>query len=82
MSELRAGTPVAVAGVTLIPIERVGAAVEMRGRGLWFTGVKEPIAVVILRPGSACAVAVDGEARSISELVVDVPGLEALLEGH
>ncbi len=44
---LRAGTPVHVGGVTLVPIEHVALQSEMGIVGAWFSVAKQPYALIV-----------------------------------
>ena len=44
---LRAGTPVTVGAVTLLPIERVVTHARQSNSSVWFSVSKEPLALVI-----------------------------------
>lgn len=77
---VRAGTPLRVGAVVLLPIERVVVHAGAGARGAWFTAAKEPYALVV-RDG-------DGEVRvldlgagavSLEELRERIPGLEGVL---
>jgi len=79
MSELRAGAPITVAGITLIPIERVWTNSEKQPYAYWFNATKEAVAVVICELEGPRAVDVEAHERPIDELIVEVPELESLL---
>ncbi len=78
--ELSIGTPLAVAGVTLIPIERV-YAICLQGRGgISFVGTKEPYAVLVVSASARAAYRIDGGTIPLYELAKEVRGLVGLLE--
>lgn len=79
MNELRAGAPITVAGITLIPIERVRIDSGALSRAWWLSAAKEAVAVVLCGPEGPRAVDVEGRGRPVDELLAEVPGLESLL---
>lgn len=79
MSELRAGAPITVAGITLIPIERVLIHSEEPPYACWLSASKEAVAVVICGPKGARAVDVQARERPIDELIAEIPELEPVL---
>jgi hypothetical protein len=50
--EVAIENPVAVAGVTLIPVTRVSLNCQRGGYGISFFGVKQPISVVVASPSA------------------------------
>ena len=79
MSELRAGAPIAVAGITLIPIERVRIACEKQLRAYWLSATKEALAIVVCDPAGPRVVDVEARELPVEGLLAQVPGLELLL---
>lgn len=79
MSELRAGTPITAAGITLIPIERVRIDSGTQPHAYWFNATKEAVAVVICAPEGPRAVDVQAHEWPLDELIAQVPELEAVL---
>ena len=79
--EIRIEAPVAVAGVTLVPIVKASLN-HWHGKGrLSFFGTKQPVSVVIVSPQAKRAFRIDGEEISLDELAKEVPGLEEVLKG-
>jgi hypothetical protein len=79
MNGLRPGAPINVAGITLIPIERVRIDSGLLSRAWWLSAAKEAVAVVLCGPEGPRAVDVEGRGRPVDELLAEVPGLESLL---
>ena len=75
---LRAGSPVHVGGVTLVPIEHVALRSEMGIVGAWFSVAKQPYALIVRDATGIRTVDIDG-AVSLGELREKIPGLDALL---
>lgn len=79
MSELRAGAPIAIAGVTLIPIERVRIWFEQQPDAYWLGAMKEALAVVVCNRTGARVVDMEARELPIDEFITQIPGLESLL---
>jgi hypothetical protein len=76
---LRAGAPVAVGPVTLVPIERVVLNAE-RGAGMaWFAALKEPYALIVRDARGLRAVDARAAPLSLDALRETVAGLDAVL---
>jgi uncharacterized spore protein YtfJ len=75
---LRAGTPVHVDGVTLLPIEHVAIQSEMDIVGAWFSVAKRPYALIVRDAAGIRTIDIDG-AVSLPELRDNIPELDALL---
>ncbi len=79
MSDLRAGTPVTVSDVTIIPIEKTLSRSFTTKQGFWMYSSKNPVALVFCGPRGSKAVDIAGRDLRLEELVHKVPGLEAIL---
>jgi hypothetical protein len=79
MSELRAGDPVTVAGVTLIPIERLRISAEKQPYAYWLDATKDVYALVICDHQGPRAVDVEAKERPVDEFITEIPELETLL---
>ena len=79
MSELRAGAPITVAGITLIPIERVRIHSEKQSHAYWLNATKEAVAVVICEREGPRIIDVEAHERHIDEFIKVVPELNSLL---
>ncbi len=76
---VRAGKPLGVGSVSLLPIERVRVCSDRSARGAWFAVAMEPYALVVRDAGGLRAVGPDAEALSLDELREQIRGLDALL---
>jgi len=81
-SKLRAAAPVAVAGLILIPIEQVRNFSYTARTCYYVAALKEPVAVLICGEGISKALDIEGRETALDDLILQVPGLEALLEKH
>ena len=79
MNELRAGAPVVVAGVTLIPLERLRVVSTAWRQDCWVHATKEAFALVICDAHGPHAVDADGHPLSIEHLIELVPELQTAL---
>ena len=76
---LRAGRPIRLGAVVLLPIERVVLHSVRDARRLWVSAAKEPMALVVREAGGTWAVGADATAIPLGELRERIPGLDALL---
>ncbi len=79
MSKPCAATPITVAGMPLIPIERVRIHRGMQPCAHWLEASKEAVAVVICEPEGPRAVDVGAQERPIGELIAEISELESVL---
>lgn len=77
---VRAGTPLRVGSVTLLPIERVVVHSGMGALGAWFTAAKEPYALVVRDAGGIRILGIGATVVSLEALREGIPGLDAVLE--
>ena len=73
---LRAGRPLRVGSVTLLPIERVVVRAGKGAGAAWFSAEKEPYAFVLRDEGGVRVVGVGPVEVSLEELREKVPGLD------
>ena len=73
---LRAGRPLRVGPVTLLPIERVVLRAGTAASAAWFSAEKEPYAIVVHDEGGVRAVGVGPVVVSLADLREKVPGLD------
>ena len=73
--------PVAVAGMTLIPVTRVSLNYWNNRGGLSFFGVKQPIGMVVVSPSAKRAFRITGEEISLDQIIAEIPGIKKVLEG-
>jgi len=79
--EVEIGSPVTVAGVTLIPVIKVSLNYWRRNGSLSFFGVKQPIGVVVVSPSAKRAFRITGEEVPLDQFIQEVPGIKEVLEG-
>lgn len=77
--ELGIDNPVAVAGVTVIPIVEVSLNYLRGNSGISF-GVKQPVSVVVVSPLAQMAFRITGEEVPLDQLIKEVPSLKQTLE--
>jgi len=73
--------PVAVAGVTLIPVAKVSLNYWQGNCGISLFGAKQPISIVVVSPSARRAFRITGEEVSLDQLVQEVPDIKEILEG-
>ena len=78
--EISIENPVAVAGVTLIPVTKVSLNYWGGNNGISFFGVKQPVSVVVVSPSAKRAFRITGEEVSLDQLMQEVPGIKEILE--
>ena len=79
MKRLRAGHPIAVGGVQLIPVESTQLYAEQTAGRLTAVAAKEPVAIVVQETGRAWALDLEGRKTSLVTLLRDVDGLQDLM---
>jgi len=78
--EVEIDNPVAVAGVTLIPVAKVSLNCQLSNGLISFLGLKQPIGVVVVSPSTKRALDINGEELPLDQLVAGVPGMKEILE--
>ena len=81
MKELRVGTSVVIGEITIVPIERVSISSDKVHHCSWFSGLKEPVAIVVIESGGLRAIDMKACDLSLVELARNVPGLDRILKG-
>lgn len=76
---LRAGQPIAVGPVTLLPIERIVLHANTGAAHGWFSAAKEPYALIVREAGGIRAIDCGAVAVSLEELREKVPELDVAL---
>jgi uncharacterized spore protein YtfJ len=71
--------PIAVAGLTLIPVAKVSLNYWRGGGSTSFFGVKQPVGVVVVYPSAKRAFRITGEEVTLDQLIQEVPGIEEIL---
>ena len=79
--EVTIGNPIAVDGVTLIPIVRVSLNSQYCKSGISLFSVKQPIALVVISVSARTAFRITGEEVSIDQLIQEFPDIKGMLEG-
>ncbi len=79
--EIVIDNPVAVAGVTLIPIAKVSLNYLRGSSGISFFGTKQPVSVVVVSLLAKRAFRITGEEVSLDQLIQEVPRIKEILEG-
>jgi hypothetical protein len=72
--------PVAIAGMTLILVTRLSLHCQPVGGGIFFSGIKQPISIVVASPSTKKAFDVTGKAISLDQLIQEDPSLAEVLE--
>ena len=76
---VRAGTPLRVGSVTLLPIERVVVHSGVGALGAWFSAAKEPYALVVRDAGGVRVLDIGAGLFSLEALREGIPGLDSVL---
>ncbi len=78
--EVRIDTPVAIDGVTLIPVAEISRNYWHGNGGISFFGVKQLISVVVVSQSTKRAFRVSGEEVPLDQLIQEVPAIKEILE--
>ena len=79
MKRLRAGHPVVVDDLQLIPVESTELYGDQTSGGVAAVGAKEPVAIVVRLAGRVWALDLEGRETSLSTLLRDVEGLQDIM---
>jgi hypothetical protein len=77
--EVEIGSPVTIAGITLVPVTGISLHSWRCKDGISFLGTKQPLSVVVISPSEKKAFRVSGEEVPLDELIQEVPGIKELL---
>jgi hypothetical protein len=77
---LRAGAPLTVGAVSLLPIERVVLYTETWPAHVWVSAAKAPYALIVRDAGGLRVVTTGTGTVTLEQLRESIPGLDALLE--
>jgi len=80
MKQERAGTPVTIGNIKLIPLERVSVHYTDDKRGVFFYSYMEPIGVVIITPHGQWAADINGRTIPLETYVRQIDGLQETLD--
>jgi hypothetical protein len=72
--------PMAIAGITLILVIKLTVNCQPAGNNIVFSGVKQPVSLVVKSPWTNKAFNLDGDEIPISTLIEEAPGLASMLE--
>ena len=78
--EVTINNPIAIAGLTIIPVVHVSLNCWLHNGGGSFFGIKEPFAVIVVSPAAKRAFRITGEEVSIGQLVEEASQLREILE--
>jgi len=71
--------PVAVAGITLVPVTKLSLNYWHGKHNLSCFGVKQPVGVVVVSPSTKRAFRITGEEISLDQLIIEAPGIKEVL---
>jgi hypothetical protein len=74
------GSPVAIAGITLILVTKLTFSCQPNGSNVFFFGLKEPVSLVVASPSTKKAFEITGKEIPLDQLIQDAPGLAGMLE--
>jgi hypothetical protein len=74
--------PMVIAGITLILVIKLSINSQPAGNSLVFSGVKQPVSLVVASPASKKALALDGGEIPINKLLREASGLADMLESN
>ena len=72
--------PVTVMGLTLIPVVQVALNYWYDKGGISFSGIKQPVAVVIVSPSAKRIIKISGEDITVDDFIGEVPDIKEALE--
>ena len=73
-------SPVAIDGITLILITKSSLNCQLSGSNIFFSGVKQPVGIVVASPSTKKAFDVTGKEIPLNQLIQEVPSLTGMLE--
>lgn len=79
MKQMRAGNPITVGDVKLIPLERVFMRGDNSKKGFFIYVTKKPIGVVIVSPHGRSATDINGNSVPLETYVQQINGLREIL---
>ena len=78
--EVAIDNPIAVAGLTIIPVVHVSLNYWLHNDGAAVFGIKQPVAFMVVSPGEKRAFRITGEEVSIDQLVEEATDIKEILE--
>ena len=79
MKRLRAGHPIVVEDLQLIPVESTELYADQTSGRLMAVAAKEPVAIVVRLAGRVWALDLEGRQTSLSTLLRNVEGLKDIM---
>ena len=79
--EVEIGSPVAVRGVTLIPVTKVSLNSWRRKGSISSFGIKQPVSVVVVSPSEKRAFRITGEEVPLDRFIREAPDIKEILAG-
>jgi hypothetical protein len=73
-------SPVAIAGTTLILITKLSFNCQPGGSNIFFSGVKQPVGIVVASPSTKKAFEITGKEIPLNQIIQETPGLAGILE--
>ena len=73
--------PVAVAGITLVPVTELSVNYWRGKHSLSCFGMKQPVGVVVISPSTKRAFRITGEEISLDQLITEAPDIKEVLAG-
>ena len=80
MERVTISSPVAIAGTTLILITKLSLNCQPSGSNIFFSGVKQPVGIVVASPSAKKAFEITGKEIPLNQLIQETPGLAGMLE--
>ena len=74
------GDPVAIAGTTVVPVVKLSFNCQPSCGGIFFSGVKKPVSIVVTSPSTKKAFDVNGKEISLDQLIQEAPDLAEVLK--
>ena len=74
------GSPIAIAGITLILVTKLSFSCQPNGSSIFFFGLKEPVSFVVASPSAKKAFEITGKEIPLDQLIQNAPGLASMLE--
>ena len=78
--EVIIGSPVKVAGITIVPVSQVSLHYWHGKGGVSFFGLKQPVSIVVSTAEEKKAFRITGEEIPLNQLIQEVPGMKETLE--
>jgi len=74
------GDPVAIAGTTVVPVVKLSFNCQPSCGGIFFSGVKKPVSIVVTSPSTKKAFDINGKEISLDQLIQEAPSLAEVLK--